>query len=75
MSQLSVKIDLGDKTRVYRFAETMHVNEACQEIMDNSGVGDETYGLYEAKSKGKAKARWLLGEKTFKFYRIQTGDV
>ena len=63
---------------MFRFGTGVVVSEACQEIKERFGVGDETFGLYQAKTKAAtkqhARSRWLAQDKPLANFALENGD-
>ena len=64
---------------MFRFGTGTTILEACQEIKERLGTGDDTFGLYQAKTKAAtkqhARSRWLVPlEKPLANFALENGD-
>jgi len=69
---LKVKLVSVGTTKTMRFMQDMSVSEMCKEIRDKTNGGGQDHGIFQPPSE-KNQARWLLPEKTLRFYDLQTG--
>jgi hypothetical protein len=74
---LSLKIRLvtqdSDQTKIMKFAETMSVGEAIQQIREKTGIGGPDFGLFQPLRRNKqSKPRWLKNDKSLTSYEIES---
>lgn len=78
MAEVSVKVTLPDKsTKAIRISPEKLVSELITEVlskMKEELVGTEAMGLFQAGNKGRG-SRWLLPNRTLKFYGITSSGV
>lgn len=79
MPVFCTQIEIGATTKVFRFNPATTVAEACQEIRERSGEGDDTYGLFQkqtkAASKDQVRSRWLAADKGMGSFSLVDGDT
>lgn len=75
----AAQITIASNTKMFRFNPGTTVAEACIDIRERSGVGDETYGLYQqtvkTASSAHAKPRWLPADKAIGTLALENGDT
>jgi hypothetical protein len=73
-----LQILCGGQSKVFRFGTGTMVAEAVQEIKERVGSGDESFGLYQAKTKAAtkqhARSRWLAMDKPLAVFALENGD-
>jgi talin len=57
-----------------RFNPDMSIEEVGASIMEKTGEGDESYGLYMEGKLGVRKAKWLKADKTLQSYDLKNGE-
>lgn len=57
-----------------RFNPDMSIEEVGASIIEKTGEGDESYGLYLEGKLGVRKAKWLKKDKTLQSYDLKNGE-
>ena len=60
--------------KTLRFNADMSIEEVGASILEKTGEGDESYGLYLEGKLGVRKAKWLKKDKTLQSYDLKNGE-
>jgi hypothetical protein len=52
----------------------MSIEEVGSSIVEKTGEGDESYGIYMEGKIGVRKAKWLKPDKTLQSYDLKNGE-
>lgn len=76
MNQIALRVALGGSglIKTLRFNADMSIEEVGASILEKTGEGDESYGLYLEGKLGVRKAKWLKKDKTLQSYDLKNGE-
>ncbi|EGG16302.1 talinB [Cavenderia fasciculata] len=71
---LKIKIVRDNQVKAMKFAPTMFVHEACQQIRERINDTGDDHGLFQPGVEGKRPSRWLKMDKSLQSYDLKMND-